>query len=163
MSPLAIAARFWYVLAIAALVALLGASHLQTQRVKTKAAEYRATVERNIRQAGEAARLLESSRQTNVDREVTNAQPKIAEERRDADTVRSDDSVRRAATAAAGRACTNTRPAAPSAPAGDPIGVLADVLGRADARAGRLAEIAGERGAAGALCEAAYDAMKAAQ
>lgn len=44
-------------------------------------------------------------------------------------------------------------------PAGDPIGVLADVLGRADERAGILAGIADERGIAGAACERAYDAL----
>jgi hypothetical protein len=45
------------------------------------------------------------------------------------------------------------------APAGDPIGVLADVLGRADERAGVLAGIADQRGVAGAACERAYDAL----
>lgn len=46
-----------------------------------------------------------------------------------------------------------------SAPAGDPIGVLADVLESADERAGRLAEIADERGIAGQQCERDYDAL----
>lgn len=41
----------------------------------------------------------------------------------------------------------------------DPIGVLADVLGRADARAGLLAAEADKRGIAGQLCEQAYDAL----
>lgn len=49
--------------------------------------------------------------------------------------------------------------AAGSAPAGDPIGVLADVLESADERAGRLAEIADERGIAGQQCERDYDAL----
>ncbi|MGV0128838.1 DUF2514 family protein [Burkholderia gladioli] len=49
--------------------------------------------------------------------------------------------------------------AAGSAPAGDPIGVLADVLESADERAGKLAEIADERGIAGQQCERDYDAL----
>ncbi|VWD33928.1 gp23 [Burkholderia lata] len=46
-----------------------------------------------------------------------------------------------------------------SAPAGDPIGVLANVLGSIDDRAGELAKIADERGIAGRQCEADYDAL----
>ncbi|HWH74950.1 MAG TPA: DUF2514 family protein [Methylibium sp.] len=46
-----------------------------------------------------------------------------------------------------------------SAPAGDAIGVLADVLGRADARAGELAAAADAARGAGQLCERAYDAL----
>jgi hypothetical protein len=43
--------------------------------------------------------------------------------------------------------------------ASDPIGVLADVLSRADERAGVLAGVADQRGIAGAACERAYDAL----
>lgn len=46
------------------------------------------------------------------------------------------------------------------APADDPIGVLADVLGRADARAGVLAEFADQAHIAGTACERQYDALK---
>lgn len=46
-----------------------------------------------------------------------------------------------------------------SAPAGDPIGVLADVLGRCDRRAGILAEYADAASTAGRACERAYDAL----
>lgn len=49
-----------------------------------------------------------------------------------------------------------------STPAGDPIGVLADVLGSIDDRAGELAKIADERGIAGQQCERDYDALTAA-
>jgi hypothetical protein len=41
----------------------------------------------------------------------------------------------------------------------DPIGVLADVLGRADRRAGILAEYADSARIAGVACERAYDAL----
>ncbi|MBN3822368.1 DUF2514 family protein [Burkholderia sp. Ac-20384] len=46
-----------------------------------------------------------------------------------------------------------------SAPAGDPIGVLADVLGSIDDRAGELAKIADDRGIAGKQCERDYDSL----
>lgn len=48
----------------------------------------------------------------------------------------------------------------PGSPAaGDPIGVLADVLGRADRRAGILAEYADAARTAGRACERAYDSL----
>ncbi|MDN7937453.1 DUF2514 family protein [Burkholderia multivorans] len=43
--------------------------------------------------------------------------------------------------------------------AGDALDLLADVLGRADERAGELAKIADERGIAGQQCERDYDAL----
>lgn len=50
-------------------------------------------------------------------------------------------------------------PVVVGSPAGDPIGVLADVLGRADARAGLLADFADRAHAAGIACERSYDAL----
>lgn len=47
-----------------------------------------------------------------------------------------------------------------SAPAGDPIGVLADVLRGADQRAGVLAAYADAARIAGLQCERAYDALR---
>lgn len=61
--------------------------------------------------------------------------------------------------AEARRAATNPGPAGASPPAGDPIQLLADLQRRADEAAGILARIADERGAAGAACERAYDAL----
>lgn len=64
-----------------------------------------------------------------------------------------------AAAAARARAqCADPGAAELGAPAGDAIGVLAHVLGRADARAGELAELADRRGIAGRACEREYDA-----
>ncbi|QCU53103.1 DUF2514 family protein [Burkholderia pseudomallei] len=42
---------------------------------------------------------------------------------------------------------------------GDALDLLADVFGRADARAGELASIADRRGIAGRQCERSYDAL----
>lgn len=72
--------------------------------------------------------------------------------------------VQDAARAAAERARAQCA-AAPAADlrqaAGDPIGVLADVLGRADARAGELADLADRRYIAGRACERLYDEARA--
>lgn len=65
-----------------------------------------------------------------------------------------------AALVASARAAAAHPGAGPAvAPAGDPIGVLADVLGRADTRAGILAEYADAARVAGASCERDYDAL----
>lgn len=71
--------------------------------------------------------------------------------------------VRDAAAAAAERAraqCAAATPADLRAAAGDPVGVLADVLGRIDERASVLAEIADQRYIAGRACEREYDAAR---
>ncbi|MBZ5793930.1 DUF2514 domain-containing protein [Burkholderia contaminans] len=54
----------------------------------------------------------------------------------------------------------HTAASAGSSATGDALDLLADVLGRADARAGELASIADERGIAGQQCERDYDALK---
>lgn len=71
--------------------------------------------------------------------------------------------VQDAARAAAARAraqCANTAASELRPSADDPIGVLAYVLGRADARAGELADVAEQRGVAGRACERAYDEVR---
>ena len=69
--------------------------------------------------------------------------------------------ARVAAVTAAGRvAACNPAAAGASAPAADPIGMLADVLGRADARAGKLAEYADRARIAGDACVSAYESLK---
>jgi len=57
---------------------------------------------------------------------------------------------------------TNPAAAEHQPPAGDAIGVLADVLGRADQRAGELADFADRAHAAGLACERDYDSARAA-
>ena len=64
-----------------------------------------------------------------------------------------------AALVAAARAAAHSGVEPAGAPAGDSIGVLAYVFGRADARAGILAEYADAARIAGAGCERDYDAL----
>lgn len=54
----------------------------------------------------------------------------------------------------------DSTPAGKQSPAGDAIGVLADVLGRADQRAGELADFADRAHAAGLACERDYDSAR---
>ena len=67
--------------------------------------------------------------------------------------------VRLSAFVAANRGPANPPAAAGSAPAADPLGVLADVLGRADDRAQSLAAYADQARIAGLACERAYDSL----
>ena len=60
-------------------------------------------------------------------------------------------------------AARNPTVAQASPPADDPIGVLAELQRRADARAGFLADFADRASIAGQACERAYEALTAAQ
>lgn len=57
------------------------------------------------------------------------------------------------------QACRGTDAGQGSTPADDPIGVLADVLGRIDQRAGSLAKYADAARIAGEACERSYDSL----
>jgi len=82
----------------------------------------------------------------------------IASERRVRDQLTTITGSYRALVAAG----ADTAAAGQQPSAGDAIGVLADVLGRCDARAGILAAFADEAHAAGLACERNYDAARAA-
>lgn len=77
-------------------------------------------------------------------------------DRADLDAAGRDLRVRLAAAVAAARAAS----AAGGEAASDPIGVLADVLVRADDRAALLAAYADSARVAGLTCERSYDALK---
>lgn len=90
---------------------------------------------------------------------VASMQAALDRARADADAQR----VRSAAQAAADRArqaCTGQATASVGSAAGDPIGVLADVLARADERAGLLADLADRRYIAGRACEVEYETLR---
>jgi len=122
--------------------------------------------------AAEQLRAQTETARRKAEQELTNAQQAHAQEvaalHLDLDRARAagrvaSQQLRDAAAAAAQRAraqCAGPAAADLGTPAGDPIGVLADVLGRADARAGELADIADRRYIAGRACEREYDALR---
>jgi hypothetical protein len=80
-------------------------------------------------------------------------------DRADLDRAGRDLRVRLAGAVAAARAAS-TAGSSPAPGDGDPIGVLAGVLERADATAADLADFADRSRAAGVACERSYDALR---
>jgi len=148
----------WKLVAMAALLALLGVQTMRIAELKEDAAEKRAADAEVARIAERAQRTEEQRRTAAVNQEVTNAQPIIQAEARDAAALpysRLQQPVIRYIR----RACPNPPAAPTSPPASDPLVVFADVLGRIEQRSEDLARLAGERGTAGALCERSYDTL----
>jgi hypothetical protein len=106
---------------------------------------------------------IEERRRTDAQTEIANAAKNEADMARDDARTAGDAADRlRARVAellAVGRAAGNPTSPAGSAAAGDPLGVLADVLEKADRRAGILAEYADAAHIAGQTCERSYDAL----
>lgn len=141
-------------------------ARLQAERLahQTSKAQYAEQVA-----AAEKKTAAEEAKRRKAETELTHAQEAHGEEvaalRLDLDRARDraaveSGRVRDAAAAAAARAraqCADPAAANLGTPAGDPIGVLADVLGRADARAGIVEELADRRYIAGRACEREYD------
>lgn len=111
------------------------------------------------------AREEEQRRQASIDKVRDDAEKQIAMAERDA-LAASDaaagvlEQAKRLA-ARAGKCSSNPTATQPGAPAAEPSVVLANVLGRADARAGELAAAYDRSRAAGLACERAYDALLA--
>ncbi|WP_175920404.1 DUF2514 family protein [Burkholderia pyrrocinia] len=148
--------RVWLAVIVAAVVGLAGGyfkGHADGART-TAAAAQKAQVAAVI-----AARAEEQRR--------TAAQQEIAKDANQQRTAALADAF--AARAAAGSlqqrvnelvgAARHPTPAAGSPAAGDALDLLADVLGRADQRAGDLAEYADRARIAGKQCERDYDAL----
>ena len=165
--------RYALVAAATVAAALLLALSVQTHRVKTAKAE---TVEVRTAwtlqraQATEAAlaqatayRIEEQRRQTAHQEIIDEADRKILAARADAviaDAASGRLQQRIASLVAATReAARHPGVAVPSAPAGDPVELLADLQRRADQAAGDMARIADERGEAGSACVAAYESL----
>lgn len=155
-----------FVAAVLAILALAGGAVL-TYRHERDTARAQLSQERLNQayaqvKAVDAARL-EEQRRTAAQTEIANAAKKDADDARaDArDAGAAADRLRRrvAELLAAARAGKDPAAAGGSAPAADPLGVLADVLERADRRAGILAEYADASRVAGQACERSYDAL----
>ncbi|SPA44820.1 DUF2514 family protein [Cupriavidus taiwanensis] len=134
----------------------------QIEQLKTAQAKQREGQATALAAASEAARA-EEQRRTAEQRGIANAAAKERDQAladaRAAGALAEQLRERAAQLAAAARAAGNSGIASGSAAAGDPLDVLTDVLSRADARAGHLAEYADRARIAGQACERAYDAL----
>lgn len=160
----------WALITAGALAAA-GVSQTRFTHERANHAETRAQYAEQVAQA-EAATRIESEKNRATELELRNAQDQNAEQAQallvaldhaaTADRLAAQllrDAAQDLAAVARSRCAASTAPG--SGPAGgDPIGVLADVLGRADARAGELAAIADERRIRGLACEAEHDAAR---
>lgn len=152
----------WKLIALAVLLALLGLQTVRVSELQQDAAERRAVDAESQRLAERAQRTEEQRRTAAVTKEADSAQTQTAALDASLPAARAaSDGVRSAANGAAGRARANSCPATASArqPGDDPLGMLVDVLGRADQRAGELAEYADRLRIAGIACERSYDAL----
>lgn len=142
----------------------LGWAQAEIQEVKNACALERANAT--------AAALKQSELNASITQARVNEQKRVADEaERKLTQARADKAIADAAAdklrdriaayvAAAREAAANPTAVGTSPATDDPIGVLADVLGRADARAGLLADLADKRGAAGSACEQQYDSLE---
>jgi len=161
-----------YLLAIAGVLACLWWAYSHGVSVTTT--EWQGKWDKQARELAEAKTKAlelvheeEQRRQRAIDEVRQHAEQQIA--RAEADAAAADaaaDSMRDTAerlAARAGKCPSNSATAQSGAPAAEPSVVLADVLGRADARAGELAAAYDRSRAAGLACERAYDALLAGQ
>jgi len=161
--------RDWLYLGLALAVAALGAlfvSHereLGAQRAEAQLQHERAAVALAGAQAASAA-AAETDRRTAATLENVNAAlqttQRLAAAAAAATADRSAFSLQLDAYARAHAGAGNPVAASGGAPAADAVVVLARLLDRMDARATDLAQLADQRGAAGAACERQYDSLK---
>lgn len=157
--------------AVSAALGAGGAWAWQGHQYERQLAELRSEHAQQVA-AAESQRADLQAKHRATEQELQNAQAAHAAEietlQRDTARARTaaaaaGDSLRRATAAAAQRAraqCADATTAQLRPPANDAIDVLADVLGRIDARAQELADIAEQRGIAGRACEREYDSAR---
>lgn len=155
----------------AALSIAVGVQTLRLGSAQREVATLEATIDKERREAADRALAAERTARDEearrlellgrIDRETAT---KTRQDRSDAATVVvAGGGLRQRAAAAVAARCEAPRdPASPvDRPAANDAGVvLADVLGRLEETARRLAALADERGTAGEACERAYDALK---
>lgn len=153
---------WWWLVAIGALVALLGASHMNTMREKNRFSTYKADAESLARKAADAQRTREIDWQDRFNKVGDHASNQIRSLSADLDRSRAGaDSLQRAADRAASRAasCAAAGQRSQSKPSADPGRLLADVLAEASARLRSVDEYADRLRIAGSACEASADAL----
>lgn len=156
---------------VAVLSALLVGQTLVAHRNAEKLAEERTARAQEREAYATAASAMERRQRerehawAGAHQEITDAYTIVARELADASAAAAAAGGRlhdaAAAAARRSRACQGAAAAGGGAAASDPAGVLADVLRRADDRAGVLAAHADAARAAGLACERAYDALMA--
>lgn len=153
------------------LFTLLGVQTIRLAAEQRQHAETRESHAVQMQVLGDMARQAEADRRAEEQRRAAAAEEVIREAAEREAQARADavaagavaDRLRRqiaALTARGGSAGRDPAAASAGPPAGDPIGVLADVLERADRRAGILAEYADSARSAGLACERAYDSLR---
>ena len=164
----------WRLIAIsvlaAAVLGALGMQYVTIQHLRAGLAEQKATMSQERANAAFAVVKRheryreEEHRRAAAQQEALDAAEHNAAQAR-ADLVIADAAAGRlrdriaTLVAAAREAASHPQAGQPGAPAADPAGLLADVLGRCITRVRVLASIADERGTAGQLCERSYDAL----
>lgn len=162
----------WKLLLLGLLVAALGLQTMRIAGAKKETAEARADLADYKTTAAESARLAERAERHEEQRYQTNTRKAIDEALAQTDLARAaagraDTAAERlsrqlAALRAADRARQDPAVAGrgPGEPGPDAIGVLADVLGRADTRAGIVERYADAVRIAGATCERYADGLQ---
>ena len=157
---IALAARYWYFIAIAVLVALLGVQSVRISALKSEQAEFIAESERAARIAVEQALAEQSRRQQAIDEEAQHARAQIKDlEITVASLADAGDGLRveLAAFQKRARSQPNATSGGKSQPGADPLDMLAGVLSRADREAAILAEYSDRLKIAGLACERSAD------
>lgn len=161
---IALALRYWWAIAIAALLLALGAEHLRANNHKTAFAQFRLAVAQENARAEKRFRAEEQRRIAAVEEEAAHARAEQTILEGDvvrladvADGLRNDlaEFRRRAARVACP---ANGSPGKPDTRALD---LLADLYGRADQEAGVLAEYADRLRIVGGACERTADKVRA--
>jgi len=150
-------------LVVAGALAFGGVKAVQLATARADLADYKATAAESARLADRAERLKEERWNADQRKAIDDAalqtraaQADLADARATGERLRLQaQRYAAAARAASGRATALER----SAAAADPIGVLADVLGRCSQRVEILAGYADRARIAGKLCERSYDAL----
>jgi len=160
-----------YCIVIAALAFLMLGQRVQvsnakaaTARAQTELADTKTKAAQAAQKAEEDARTEETRRQAEKQEVIDHARQETAAAQaaaHDADAAAASLRSRLATYVTAVRKATsNPSAASGSETTSDPLGVLADVLSRADQRAGVLAAYADSARIAGQACERSYDGLQ---
>lgn len=159
---IALALRYWYFIALAALVAMIGAQQLRIGHAQNQLSTYKLEAAENARINSELARQESERRQKVFDDEAAAARVEKAElESNVAQLADTADGLRGSLAEFQRRAkqCPKVAIGGKSEPSADPVDLLAILYQRADREAATLAEFADRLRQAGASCERSTDSI----